>query len=65
VIADVLEDIVRVLIEDGVRVVGLVVLKVITLGRYRSGGRSMLLVEGAIGLVAIAGALGVVMRWVW
>ena len=64
-IADVLEGIVRVAIEDGIRVIGRVVLKTATFGRYRGGGNSTLLVEGAIGLVTVAAALAPVVRWVW
>lgn len=64
-IADVLEDVVRVLIENGIRVVGLAVLKVITFGRYKSAGSSSLLVEGGVGLLAIAAALAAVVKSVW
>lgn len=64
-IADVLESIVNVLIDDGIRVVGLAVLKVITFGRYKSAGPSSLLVEGGVGLLAIAAALAAVVKLVW
>jgi len=64
-IADVLESIVRIAIDDGIRVVGLVVLKILTFGRYRSGGSSTLLVEGAVGLVAIAAVIAALLRWMW
>ena len=64
-IADLLEDVVRITIEDGIRVVGVGVLKVATFGRYRSAGHSALLVEGAIGLAAIAAVATGLVWWVW
>ncbi len=64
-IADVLESIVRVTIEDGIRVVGLFVLKILTFGRYRSAGSSTLLVEGGVGLLTIAAVLALLVSWVW
>jgi hypothetical protein len=62
-IADFPEGIIRVAIEDGIRVVGLLVLKLVTVGRYRSEGRSTLLVEGAVGLLAIAAGSLAVLMW--
>ena len=64
-IADVLEDVVRFLIEDGIRAVGIGVLKIVTFGRYRSAGQSTWLVEGGVGLAMIAAALVAIARWVW
>ena len=64
-IADVLEDVVRILIEDGIRAVGIVVLKIVTFGRYRSEGQSTWLVEGGVGLLVIAAILAAVLRWMW
>jgi hypothetical protein len=61
-IADVLEDVVRLVIEDGIRAVGVGALKVVTFGRYRSDGRSWL-VEGGIGLVVIAAAVAALLMW--
>jgi hypothetical protein len=62
-IADFPEGIIRVAIEDGIRVVGLLVLKLVTVGWYRSEGRSTLLVEGAVGLLAIAAGSLAVLMW--
>jgi hypothetical protein len=64
-IADVLEDVVRLVIEDGIRAVGLVVLKIVTLGCYRSAGRSTWIVEGGIGLLVIAAVIAAFLHWVW
>jgi hypothetical protein len=64
-IADLLEDVVRLVIEDGIRAVGAGVLKVVTFGRYKGVGQSALLVEGGIGLLVIAAALVAVIRWMW
>ena len=64
-IADLLEDVVRVTIEDGIRVVGVGVLKVVTFGRYRSAGQSALLFEGAVGLTAIAAVAAGFVWWMW
>lgn len=49
-------------IEEGVRMVGVVTLKVLTLGRYRAEARSRL-PEGAIGLGVIALLMWLGYRW--
>ena len=41
-------------IEYGPRLLGLVVLKALTLGRYRRSGRDVAVVEGAAGFAAVA-----------
>lgn len=64
-IVDVLEDVARFLIEDGIRAVGIVVLKIVTFGRYRSEGPSTWLLEGGVGLLVIAAILVAVLRWMW
>jgi hypothetical protein len=49
-------------IEEGVRMVGVVTLKVLTLGRYRAD-RASRLAEGAIGLGVIALLMWLGYRW--
>ena len=49
-------------IEEGVRMVGVVTLKVLTLGRYRAD-RASRLPEGAIGLGVIALLMWAGYRW--
>ncbi len=51
------------LFEAGIRFVGWLVLKALTLGRYRSDARSGLVVEGALGLLSIAALLWVAYIW--
>ena len=51
------------LIESAVRFVGWLVLKIVTLGYYRSRGQRDLLVEGAVGLVAIAAVFWALYTW--
>ncbi len=51
------------LIEAGIRFVGWLVLKALTLGRYRSEAQSGLVVEGALGLLSIAALLWVAYVW--
>lgn len=51
------------ILEGGIRLVGLAVLKSVTLGRYRSGGEPARLVEGAIGIGVIAVVLGLLYYW--
>jgi hypothetical protein len=47
-------------IEDLVRLVGWVLLKLITVGKYKSDGRSSLLFEGTVGLLVMAAAVWIV-----
>jgi hypothetical protein len=49
-------------IEEGVRIIGVVTLKVVTLGRYRADDASRL-PEGAIGLGVIAVFMWLGYRW--
>lgn len=57
-------EVVTTIIEEGVRGVGLAVLKLVTLGRYRLGsGEPQRLVEGAVGLVVIAAVLAAIYYW--
>jgi len=51
------------IIESVVRFAGWLVLKAVTLGRYRSRGRQDLLVEGGAGLAVIAALVWVAYRW--
>jgi hypothetical protein len=43
-----------VLIEDAIRGIGVAVLWLLSLGRYRPDGQGGLLLEGAVGLLAVA-----------
>jgi hypothetical protein len=61
--ADAGGDMVQELLEVLIRGVGWTVLKVVTLGRYRSAGRDALLFEGAIGLVAVGALLWATYAW--
>jgi hypothetical protein len=58
-----IQDIVEVVLQESIRTIGVMVLKVITLGRYRSRGPEDLLVEGGVGLLTLV-AIGFVM-YVW
>lgn len=49
-------------IEEGVRMIGVVTLKVVTLGHYRQDDASRL-PEGAVGLGMIAVVMWLVYRW--
>jgi hypothetical protein len=49
--------IIETLLDLVLRSIGWAVLKIVTLGRYRGWGRDDLLVEGAVGLSAIALAI--------
>ena len=51
------------LIEDGVRLVGWLALKALTLGRYRGRDESDRLLQGTIGLLLIAGILWATYKW--
>jgi hypothetical protein len=51
------------MIEGLIRGFGWVVLKVATVGRYRSTGSSAELFEGAVGLLALAGIMWLSYRW--
>lgn len=50
-------------IEAGVRFVGWLVLKILTLGRYRSRGQGDLLVEGGVGLGSMTLLFWVAYTW--
>jgi hypothetical protein len=50
-------------LEDLVRLTGWVLLKALTCGRYQSTGPSAILVEGASGLLAIAGGFWALFLW--
>ena len=52
------------MVEDLIRGFGWVVLKVLTVGRYRSTGSSAELFEGTCGLLAIAAIMWSAYRWV-
>jgi hypothetical protein len=50
------------IIQDGIRGLGWTVLKVLTLGRYKSSDSAWLL-EGAVGLALVAGAAFATISW--
>ena len=51
------------LIEDGIQLLGIGILKTVTFGRYRTAGSSGLLLEGGTGLLLILGVTWVVYSW--
>ena len=51
------------LIEDGIQVLGIGILKAVTFGRYKTAGSSSLLLEGGIGLLFIAAVTLALYRW--
>ena len=59
-----MDSVVEWVIQDGIRWLGVVVLKVMTFGRYRSA-ESRLLIEGGTGLVFIAAVTWVLYRWIF
>ena len=59
-----MDSIVEGVIQDGIRWLGVVVLKLVTLGRYRSD-ESRLLIEGGTGVAFIVGVTWIFYRWVF
>jgi hypothetical protein len=59
-----LQYIVEVVIQESIRAIGVTVLKIVTLGRYRSRGAQDLLLEGGVGVLTLI-AIGWVVYVAW
>jgi len=58
-----MSEVITTILEEGIRLIGLAVLKILSLGRYRGGGEPARLVESAIGIGVIAVVLGLLYYW--
>lgn len=58
-----MSEVITTILEEGIRLIGLATLKVVTIGRYRTGGEPARLVEGATGVGVIAVTLGLLYYW--